>query len=418
MKKKSVQKGFTLVELLVVIAIVAILATVTVIGYISFIKRAAISNDTVLSNQINSVLKGHRVYETVDDENSIAKILKNSGIPTDVNIATEKYDMNIYYNNASNKFELMSNSDANGFKNLHYYLNLVISDENINNPEVDTPTNPDVDSPVEPDDDTNLVTFEIKNTYFKNFYDLEITGFDGNKETLIAKFENGALYLNIYIDESGIIRTPEIDLSEIIKAHNNIEDLSVTFELDDTAADIVENILHDNGMDYDLQGSILKVYTPGKYKIKYSCQDQEAYIDLFVKNVCWLQTPEISVSEVKYNTNVTSNDDGTSNITIKISNIIYNVTITDYNLNTDTSQSINRQSTELSENKSYMDSMVIIIEIGNTTKYISMNKNKTSYSDILNNIDLSIYNTITITYRYQGINGSYCYSDEQIVTIK
>ena len=414
MKKKSVQKGFTLVELLVVIAIVAILATVTVIGYISFIKKAAISNDTVLS----SVLKGHRVYETVYDENSIAKILKNSGIPTDVNIATEKYDMNIYYNNASNKFELMSNSDANGFKNLHYYLNLVISDENINNPEVDTPTNPDVDSPVEPDDDTNLVTFEINNTYFKNFYDLEITGFDGNKETLTAKFENDALYLNVCIDESGIIHTPEIDLSEIIKAHHNtLGDLSVTFELDDTVTDIVENVLHNKGMDYDLQGSILKVYTPGKYKIKYSCQDQEAYIDLFVKNVFWLQTPEISVSEVKYNPDVTSNDDGTSNITIKISNFIYKVTITDYNLNTDTSQSINRQSTELSENKSYMDSMVIILEIGNTTKYISMNKTKTSYSETLNNIDLSVDNTITITYRYQGINGSYCYSDEQIVTI-
>ena len=46
MQKKK--KGFTLVELLVVIAILAILAGVSVVGYLSFTKKANLSNDQVL----------------------------------------------------------------------------------------------------------------------------------------------------------------------------------------------------------------------------------------------------------------------------------------------------------------------------------------------------------------------------------
>ena len=53
----KVKKGFTLTELLVVIAILAVLSTITVIGYTHFIKKAAISSDTLLINQVNTILK-------------------------------------------------------------------------------------------------------------------------------------------------------------------------------------------------------------------------------------------------------------------------------------------------------------------------------------------------------------------------
>ncbi len=55
--KKQQKKAFTLVELLVVIAILAILSTVAVVGYTSFIKKADISNDQTVAEQLNRRLE-------------------------------------------------------------------------------------------------------------------------------------------------------------------------------------------------------------------------------------------------------------------------------------------------------------------------------------------------------------------------
>ena len=55
--KRQNKKAFTLVELLVVIAILAILASVAVVGYTSFIKNAAVSNDESLAAQMNRYLE-------------------------------------------------------------------------------------------------------------------------------------------------------------------------------------------------------------------------------------------------------------------------------------------------------------------------------------------------------------------------
>ena len=74
MKKffKNVKKkrtGFTLVELLVVIAILAVLASVSVIGYLSFVKKAKVSNDSSLITQMNTTLQAN---EAVDGKNATA----------------------------------------------------------------------------------------------------------------------------------------------------------------------------------------------------------------------------------------------------------------------------------------------------------------------------------------------------------
>ena len=55
--KRQNKKAFTLVELLVVIAILAILASVAVVGYTSFLKNAAISNDDSTVAQLNRYLE-------------------------------------------------------------------------------------------------------------------------------------------------------------------------------------------------------------------------------------------------------------------------------------------------------------------------------------------------------------------------
>jgi len=54
MRKRK--RGFTLVELLVVIAILAVLATVSILGYAAFTKKASISNDQVIIQQMNLIL--------------------------------------------------------------------------------------------------------------------------------------------------------------------------------------------------------------------------------------------------------------------------------------------------------------------------------------------------------------------------
>ena len=61
--KKQIKKGFTLVELLVVIAIIAILSVVSVVGYTSFTKKAKVSNDVSLTNQLNTILEANETTE-------------------------------------------------------------------------------------------------------------------------------------------------------------------------------------------------------------------------------------------------------------------------------------------------------------------------------------------------------------------
>ena len=68
-KLKMKKTGFTLVELLVVIAILAVLASVSVIGYLSFVKKSKVSNDSSLITQMNTTLQAN---EAVDGKNATA----------------------------------------------------------------------------------------------------------------------------------------------------------------------------------------------------------------------------------------------------------------------------------------------------------------------------------------------------------
>ena len=168
------------------------------------------SNDTALANQVNTLISGHRVYEKVDDEQSIAKVLRNGKIASDIKIESQKYDMDIFYNESKGKFELMSNQDGTSqhYKTLHYYLNLQESEE--------------ITPPEEPEVEDNTVIFFVNEEYIKEFDDFN--NVSNNIVTTNALVDNGEIYINIAIDESSNIikKVPKIDLGDIITALDSV----------------------------------------------------------------------------------------------------------------------------------------------------------------------------------------------------
>ena len=76
---KNTKKGFTLVELLVVIAILAILATVAVVGYTSFTRKADISNDTVISKELTTLIQATDINDPVENFDDVMNVLYDNG---------------------------------------------------------------------------------------------------------------------------------------------------------------------------------------------------------------------------------------------------------------------------------------------------------------------------------------------------
>lgn len=352
------RKGFTLTELLVVIAILAIISTVTIIGYTHFIKKAAISKDTIFAKQLNTLLKGEGVYTDINDDNSIAKFLQNN-INRNISIETEKYDMNIFFNKTSKTFEVLSNSDATNYdyKPLNYYL--------------------------------QLTTFHIDTTYFEEFQ--EITTFESNKERLKAYIQNNALYVTIFEDESGNIKTNDIDLTKIVTAT-------------DSDGNLVELSFESNAT---LNGSSLNESEAGKYIIKYSVADLEFSMDLYIKNAYYSKDAEINTEKLNYI--ITKNND--KSITINISNLIYGIAIKDYGLYSD-------DFVELSERKELISKIYLIIEINEQTQEIPLSIEKNAYTVNLQSITVGNNPIINISFKYQGYNGVYCYSEPKIISME
>ena len=407
MNKNSIRKGFTLVELLVVIAIIAILSTVSVIGYTSFIKKAAISNDNALVTQINSLINGQRVFDAVDDEYSIAELLQ-SCIEADVEVKSQDYDMDIYYNTDNKKFELMNVSDGNPrYKTLDHYLGLSLSNDN-NDAETDEPSDDVVVTP-------NEITIAINSSYSEDSEELtEISDINGTKKKLTAFIDNNSLWITMSVNESGDIITRDIDLSKIITATDSSSNqLEVNFECSE------EHKSKSDSVDYSLQGSILTINTPGKYQIKYSCKDKEGTLDLYAKNIYWPNDPQISIgNSIKYTASKTNNDDGTSNITFVVTEFKDQISITDYAPDDNQYKPVSIQYLkDISEVYNIDLTMTIILEIDGKTFEQEMNLASTRYSITLESIDLSADNTISVKYEYKGQNGVYCYSEETIHTV-
>lgn len=366
LRKAKTTKGFTLVELLVVIAIIAILSTITIIGYTSFIKKSANSSDKLLVDQINTIINGQRIYEEVYDDNAIAKLLQDY-IGNDVKIASKKYDMDIYYNRTSKQFELLSKDEAQNLNNLDYYL--------------------------------NRVTFSFNNVY-QTFE--TITDFNRNNQVLKSYLNNDTLYIEISTNDEKTI-SPKVDLNQFINAFDsNGNKLDIEFTV--IEKDIVQTVSNS----FSLQGDILEVYNPGIYQITYKSQDVEGIFDLYVKNVYWPNSPQIDASQVKPFATLNQG----STLTVKL-NVYDKLRIQDY-----TSGDGQFSMLYVNENKEWLENTDIIITVGNQTEIVSMNTTNLQYTITFDSSELTTGDTISITFRYRGYNGEYCYSSEIITIIQ
>jgi Tfp pilus assembly major pilin PilA len=146
---------------LVVIAILAILSTVVIIGYSHYIKRSAIATDNLLVDQLNAHLDIEKTTSNYQNDNDIAIILQ-ANFDRNIPIATKEYGMDIYYNSDIQRFEVISNDEADDkYQNLNYYF--------------------------------NLSTFHISNTYFEVFEDVKT--FENTDEQLCSYIQNNNLYI-------------------------------------------------------------------------------------------------------------------------------------------------------------------------------------------------------------------------------
>ena len=378
------KKGFTLTELMVVIGIIAILSSVGIVGFAHFIKKSAITNDELLLKEINLTLEDYVKNNGKISDNDIAIIVQNE-LNDDINIESQQYDMDIYYNTGSNYFEVLSKDDAEKYKfnKLSYYL--------------------------------NLIRFYIDREYVYTLRGKEINVSNG-KDILNAYLNNNDLLVTVSIINDGDYKSTRIDLSQILYAKlPNGEICSLDFECHSV------DLLNDTDNIDITTTDYLELYAPGKYEIIAYSKDsihQKFKMHLYVKNIYWAEDPSIMISNASYSSSYTLNNDNTYQINFKFPNLLKKINLKDY----DTYNSFSGNYMSLYEfqdySYEYINSIDIFIEIDGKTYELQLNSkdkknNQLTYELTLESIDLNNDNTINVIYRYQARNGAYYYCYDQ-----
>ena len=90
--KKNNKKGFTIVELVIVIAVIAILAAVLIPTFSSIIKKAKISNDTVLAKNLTTAIATESITSKPTSMEEVVTKLYNAGfVLENLSPTTEDY---------------------------------------------------------------------------------------------------------------------------------------------------------------------------------------------------------------------------------------------------------------------------------------------------------------------------------------
>lgn len=101
MNTKRTKKGFTIVELVIVIAVIAILAAVLIPTFASLIKKANISNDTVVTKNLNTAIAG----QNIDDFDDALEAVKEAGYLV-ANLNAKAADCYFVWEDDTNQFLL------------------------------------------------------------------------------------------------------------------------------------------------------------------------------------------------------------------------------------------------------------------------------------------------------------------------
>ena len=283
--------------------------------------------------------------------------------------------MDIYYNNEKKQFELMPDKEAGNYvnSNLHYYLNIVVEDEDIN-----------TDKP-----NANKVEFKF-NDYYWILYDNE----EEEKILVKASYEGDSINITVFSNSNSSTFPIEIDLSKIITATDEYNNsLNITFEL-------VEN----NNL--QLYGNILTFTSTSICNLNYFCENISKTIGLSIEKKYWSTKSEINAADIKC-----EYDNSTQ--TLKLSNIIYGITISDYISNSEQLDKL-----QISEKKELLNNIFYIITIDEQmVYYAAMNSEKNQYDIKINNKHITTDSVISIHFIYKDSKNEYCYYYYESVNI-
>lgn len=395
-------KGFTLIELLVTIAILGILGSMTVVGYTNLIKKASVSNDKALANQINILLSGYRVEESLLEDADIAKILQSEFKTSTVEIKTHEYQMDIYYNHNNGDFELQNKNSS--IYNLHYYLNYKFSDE--------TPDINDNEENISPEDneqETITKTFIIDTEYSKNDHKTFSKICNNTllcQEILELEYELSiGIYYNI---EEGKCDTPvSIKISDLIKPL--VPNLDLTCKLNQISIVDYENCELKSPTENE---NLITFYNPGSYELTINYGGYEETVAVNICNTYIKQNPELSnIAKLKPPHHFINQN-------ILVIPMLHYFSISDYDYETSNLSS----SIEAFEWDQYFNGDYGVLT--NSGRLMVKINDEKAQIESIENMKRCVFfegwsaeiDTFTITYYYQGMNGAWAKLTQNIKT--
>lgn len=386
MKKLKKSNGFTLVELIVVIAMLAILTSVSVGGFEYSQKRAAIQNDKALVKQLNSVLDSYSIF-THDEAAMHDALIEEFGDTIEIQSLKFGYDIFCYVDLC--EFYLLDQEVYEGndkYICLSQYFNFV------------------------PEEKEPEVVFEFNNNYHYQMDDLFVTTNEQHID------------IGIYINDSKSLKSFEINLSNIIFAHlkdsNDVLDTSYSCNL------IRDLGYYPNDFEthFNLFGNSIIFNVPGIYEIICCANDSSFSIIANVRNIYLdnLDQTAFDISanhnEINYSINFYSSNDSNnfSNLSLEISKIFENITITDYEIGNFTQ----KQSITLYMYNDYIIYTELLVEIEGIQKTIQLSANQTTYQINFENIAFnSESQSIIIQYNYYASNGQWYSSTPHMIPL-